>query len=52
MVLRNSRPASLPTAARVVQALEKTVGNQTQAALLLPITRDMRRYKMKNFNLR
>ena len=36
----------------LVQALEKTGGNQTQAALLLRITRDTLRYKMKKFNLR
>ena len=36
----------------LVQALEKTDGNQTQAARLLRITRDTLRYKMKKFNLR
>jgi PAS domain S-box-containing protein len=36
----------------LVQALEKTSGNQTQAARLLRITRDTLRYKMKKFNLR
>jgi PAS domain S-box-containing protein len=36
----------------LVQALEKTAGNQTQAARLLCITRDTLRYKMKKFNLR
>jgi len=36
----------------LVQALEKTAGNQTQAARLLRITRDTLRYKMKKFNLR
>ena len=36
----------------LVQALEKTAGNQTQAARLLHITRDTLRYKMKKFNLR
>ncbi len=36
----------------VAQALEKTGGNQTQAAHLLRITRDTLRYKMKKFNLR
>jgi PAS domain S-box-containing protein len=36
----------------VVQALENTEGNQTQAARLLRITRDTLRYKMKKFNLR
>jgi PAS domain S-box-containing protein len=34
------------------RALEKTDGNQTQAARLLHITRDTLRYKMKKFNLR
>jgi two-component system, NtrC family, response regulator AtoC len=36
----------------LVQALEKTAGNQTQAARLLHTTRDTLRYKMKKFNLR
>ncbi|MDX2152414.1 MAG: sigma 54-interacting transcriptional regulator [Bryobacteraceae bacterium] len=36
----------------LVKALEKTNGNQTQAARLLRITRDTLRYKMKKFNLR
>jgi PAS domain S-box-containing protein len=36
----------------LAQALEKTEGNQTQAARLLRITRDTLRYKMKKFNLR
>jgi PAS domain S-box-containing protein len=36
----------------IVQALEKSGGNQTQAAKLLQITRDTLRYKMKKFNLR
>jgi len=36
----------------LVKALEKTDGNQTQAARLLRITRDTLRYKMKKFNLR
>src|SRR5262249_45831278 len=36
----------------VVRALEKTGGNQTQAAHLLHITRDTLRYKMKKLNLR
>ena len=36
----------------VVRALEKTSGNQTQAARLLRITRDTLRYKMKKFNLK
>jgi len=35
----------------LVQALEKTGGNQTQAARLLRITRDTLRYKMKKFDL-
>ena len=36
----------------VARALEKTDGNQTQAARLLHITRDTLRYKMKKYNLR
>ncbi len=36
----------------LMRALEKTGGNQTQAARLLRITRDTLRYKMKKFNLR
>ncbi len=36
----------------IARALEKTNGNQTQAARLLRITRDTLRYKMKKFNLR
>ena len=36
----------------VMQALEKTGGNQTQAARLLKVTRDTLRYKMKKFNLK
>ncbi|HXK07319.1 MAG TPA: sigma 54-interacting transcriptional regulator [Verrucomicrobiae bacterium] len=36
----------------LVKALDKTHGNQTQAARLLRITRDTLRYKMKKFNLR
>ncbi len=36
----------------LTRALEKTSGNQTQAARLLRITRDTLRYKMKKFNLR
>ena len=36
----------------LVRALEKTEGNQTQAARLLRITRDTLRYKMKKFNLK
>jgi PAS domain S-box-containing protein len=38
--------------ALLARALEKTSGNQTQAARLLRITRDTLRYKMKKFNLR
>lgn len=57
--------ASIPTAipdsglslaeherALLAQALDKSNGNQTQAARLLHITRDTLRYKMKKFNLR
>jgi two-component system response regulator AtoC len=36
----------------MVQALEKTGGNQSRSAVLLGITRDKFRYKMKKFNLR
>jgi PAS domain S-box-containing protein len=36
----------------VMRALEKTNGNQTQAARLLKVTRDTLRYKMKKFNLK
>jgi len=36
----------------LARALEKTGGNQTQAARLLRITRDTLRYKMKKFALR
>lgn len=36
----------------IIAALEKTGGNQTQAAKLLQITRDTLRYKMKKFKLR
>jgi PAS domain S-box-containing protein len=36
----------------LAKALEKTGGNQTQAARLLRITRDTLRYKMKKYNLR
>ena len=36
----------------ILAALEKTGGNQTQAAKLLQITRDTLRYKMKKFQLR
>lgn len=35
----------------IVRALEKTAGNQTQAAKLLKITRDTLRYKMKKYSL-
>jgi DNA-binding protein Fis len=35
----------------LVQALERTGGNQSQAARLLRITRDTLRYKMKKFDL-
>jgi PAS domain S-box-containing protein len=45
---------SLPDQERrlLVQALERTLGNQTQAAHSLRITRDTLRYKMKKFHLR
>jgi PAS domain S-box-containing protein len=36
----------------LVRALEKAEGNQTRAAILLGITRDTLRYKIKKFNLR
>ncbi len=36
----------------VLRALQKASGNQTRAAVLLGITRDTLRYKMKKFNLR
>jgi len=36
----------------LVRALEKTSGNQTQAARLLRVTRDTLRYKMKKFSLK
>jgi two-component system, NtrC family, response regulator AtoC len=36
----------------LARALEKSAGNQTRAAVLLGITRDTLRYKMKKFNLR
>ena len=54
-------PAAIPTdgmsledneRSLLVRALEKTNGNQTQAARLLRVTRDTLRYKMKKFNLR
>ena len=35
----------------VMKALQKASGNQTRAAVLLGITRDTLRYKMKKFNL-
>jgi two-component system, NtrC family, response regulator AtoC len=35
----------------VAQALERSAGNQTQAARMLHITRDTLRYKIKKFNL-
>ncbi len=56
--VRNASPApfqvSLEEAEKnlVMQALEKAGGNQTRAAVLLGITRDTLRYKMKKFNLR
>ncbi|HYO82799.1 MAG TPA: helix-turn-helix domain-containing protein, partial [Bryobacteraceae bacterium] len=36
----------------VTRALDKTNGNQTQAARLLRVTRDTLRYKRKKFNLK
>ncbi len=36
----------------LARALEKAEGNQTRAAILLGITRDTLRYKIKKFNLR
>ncbi len=58
-------PASLPTQNApfdvsleeaeknlVKKALERAGGNQTRAAVLLGVTRDTLRYKMKKFNLR
>jgi len=36
----------------LIRALDRTGGNQTQAARLLRITRDTLRYKMKKYNLR
>ena len=36
----------------LMKALEKAQGNQTRAAVLLGITRDTLRYKIKKFNLR
>ena len=35
----------------IVQALEKTGGNKTKAAALLGISRDVLRYRMKQFKL-
>jgi len=35
----------------IVQALEKTGGNKTKAAVLLGISRDVLRYRMKKLNL-
>jgi len=55
------RPSEIPTEGMslednermlLARALEKTGGNQTQAARLLRITRDTLRYKMKKYNLR
>jgi transcriptional regulator with PAS, ATPase and Fis domain len=37
--------------ALIVQALEKTGGNKTKAAVLLGISRDVLRYRMKRLNL-
>ena len=36
----------------LMRAMERAGGNQTRAAVLLGITRDTLRYKMKKFNLR
>ncbi|MGE5487272.1 MAG: sigma-54 interaction domain-containing protein [bacterium] len=36
----------------LIRALERTGGNQTQAARLLHVTRDTLRYKIKKYNLR
>jgi len=36
----------------LIKAMERAGGNQTRAAVLLGITRDTLRYKMKKFNLR
>jgi two-component system, NtrC family, response regulator AtoC len=61
MPLPDPAPAEMPTdglsleeneRSLLARALEKTNGNQTQAARLLRITRDTLRYKMKKFNLR
>ncbi|MDP9115017.1 MAG: helix-turn-helix domain-containing protein, partial [Acidobacteriota bacterium] len=35
----------------ILQALEKTGGNKTKAAALLGISRDVLRYRMKQFKL-
>jgi PAS domain S-box-containing protein len=60
-VMSVAAPAEIPTDGLslednerhlLARALEKTNGNQTQAARLLRITRDTLRYKMKKFNLR
>ena len=45
-------PSLIAPPSLLAHALEKTNGNQTQAARLLRITRDTLRYKMKKFNLR
>ena len=37
--------------AMLVRALERSQGNQTQAARTLGITRDTLRYRMKKYNL-
>jgi DNA-binding NtrC family response regulator len=47
-----SRASCPPPGSCCSPTLEKTGGNQTQAARLLRITRDTLRYKMKKFNLR
>jgi transcriptional regulator with GAF, ATPase, and Fis domain len=36
----------------LIRALEKTGGNQTQAARLLQMTRDTLHYKIQKFNLK
>jgi DNA-binding protein Fis len=36
----------------LTEALQKTGGNQTQAAQLLGISRDTLRYRIKKFNLK
>ncbi len=35
----------------IIQALEAQGGNQTRAALMLGLTRDALRYRMKKYNL-